>query len=54
MEKVFLGKCKAKFELKKGNNTKEIEGIYERNLQNSRLKLVSFIFHFFHQMVALK
>ena len=28
-------------------NKEEIEGVHERNLQNSRLNIVSAIFHFF-------
>ena len=33
--------------VKKRKNKEKIEGVHERNLLNSRLKLVSAIFHFF-------
>ena len=47
IEKVFLAKCKRKFILKNRKNKEEIQGVYERNLQNSSSKLVYAIFLFF-------
>ena len=54
LKRLFLSKSKGTFTIKKRKNKEEIEGVHERNLQNSRLKTVSAIFHFFHQMKPLK
>ena len=49
LKRIFLAKCKEILE-KTLRKNKDIERI----LQDSRLKLVSDIFHFFHQTIALE
>ena len=49
LKRVFLAKCKGTFTIKKRRNKEEIETVHERNLQISRIKIVSAIFHLFNK-----